>query len=39
MKARLPLLLSLAALVVAVLSPQTIGNAAVHTAGAVVRAV
>src|ERR671930_381866 len=37
MKARLPLLLSLTALVVAVFTPQTIGNAAVHTAGAIVK--
>jgi len=37
MKARLPLLLSLTALVVAVLTPQTIGNAAAYTAGSIVK--
>ena len=37
MKARLPLLLSLTALVVAVFAPQTIGNAAVEAGNAVVK--
>jgi hypothetical protein len=37
MKARLPLLLSLTALVVAVFAPQTIGNAALKAGGAVVK--
>ena len=37
MKARLPLLLSLTALVVAVFTPQTIGNAALKAGGSVVK--
>jgi hypothetical protein len=37
MKTRLPLLLSLTALVVAVFAPQTIGNAALKAGGAVVK--
>ena len=37
MKARLPLLLSLTALVVAVFTPQTIGNAALQAGGSVVK--
>ena len=37
MKARLPLLLALTALVVAVFTPQTIGNAALGAAGSVVK--